>query len=100
MPNEEPTCVEIQCSREALEGKIETVAIELTLLLSDLRKVSDKVRVAEGSLVDLQAEVGSLEKQVAAVTSTARVLKVRVEDAERRSHRNIVRLLGSQSRSQ
>ncbi|KAJ1098469.1 hypothetical protein NDU88_003580 [Pleurodeles waltl] len=51
---EEPTRAElltgIHGSREALEGKKETVGIEVNLLCTDLCKVSDKVRVAERSI--------------------------------------------------
>ncbi|KAJ1139691.1 hypothetical protein NDU88_006058 [Pleurodeles waltl] len=58
---EEPSCakllVAIQSSWVALGGKIETVVVEVNLLRVDLRKVSDKVRVAEGSIAELQTEV-------------------------------------------
>ncbi|KAJ1130474.1 hypothetical protein NDU88_008826 [Pleurodeles waltl] len=67
LPVEEPSRADIlsaiQGSRVALEGKIETV--EVNLLRADLRKVSDKVKVAEGSIVELQAEVETLRKQTA-----------------------------------
>ncbi|KAJ1132065.1 hypothetical protein NDU88_010395 [Pleurodeles waltl] len=63
-PAEEPPQAKIlaaiQGSRVALVGKIETVAVEVNLLRADLRKVSDKVKVAEGSIVELQTEVGAL----------------------------------------
>ncbi|KAJ1109385.1 hypothetical protein NDU88_006746 [Pleurodeles waltl] len=59
-PVEEPSGAEllaaIQGSCVVLQGKIEAVAVEVNLLRMDLRKVSDKVKVAEGSIVDLQAE--------------------------------------------
>ncbi|KAJ1218738.1 hypothetical protein NDU88_006315 [Pleurodeles waltl] len=57
-------------------GKTETVAVEVNLLRADLCKVSDKVKVAKGSIVDLQAEVGTLRKQMAQVTSTVGTLEV------------------------
>ncbi|KAJ1200720.1 hypothetical protein NDU88_004541 [Pleurodeles waltl] len=89
---EEPSRAEllatIQGSRVALEGKIETVAVEMNLLRADLRKVSDKVRVAEGSIVELQTEVGALRKQMAQANSTVGRLEARLEDAEGRSWRN------------
>ncbi|KAJ1150786.1 hypothetical protein NDU88_003575 [Pleurodeles waltl] len=89
LPVEEPSLVEIlaaiQGSRVALEGKIETVAVEVNLLRADLRKVSDKVKVAEGSIVELQAEVGTLRKQMAQAGSTVGRLEARLEDAEGRS---------------
>ncbi|KAJ1156580.1 hypothetical protein NDU88_009298 [Pleurodeles waltl] len=53
----------IQGSRVALEGEIETVALEVKLLRADLRKVSDKVKVAEGSIVELQMDITTLRKQ-------------------------------------
>ncbi|KAJ1164953.1 hypothetical protein NDU88_005385 [Pleurodeles waltl] len=66
MPAEEPSrdkiLAAIQGSRVALEGKIETV--EVNLLRAELRKVSDKVKVAEGSTVELQTEVGALTREL------------------------------------
>ncbi|KAJ1119490.1 hypothetical protein NDU88_007675 [Pleurodeles waltl] len=60
MNPEEPSRAEllapIQGSRVGLEGKTETVAVEVNLLRADLWKVSDKVKVAEGSIVELQTE--------------------------------------------
>ncbi|KAJ1114864.1 hypothetical protein NDU88_003094 [Pleurodeles waltl] len=57
---EEPSHVKllaaIQGARVALEEKIETVAVGLNLLRTDLHKVSDNIKVAEGSIVDLQTE--------------------------------------------
>ncbi|KAJ1134619.1 hypothetical protein NDU88_001070 [Pleurodeles waltl] len=85
----EPTRAEllavIQGARVALEGKIETVAVEVNLLQADLHKVSEKVKVAEGSIVDLQTEVGTLRKQMAQVTSTIGTLEARLADSEGRS---------------
>ncbi|KAJ1128021.1 hypothetical protein NDU88_006413 [Pleurodeles waltl] len=75
----------IQGSRVALECKIETVAVEVNLLRADLRKVSDKVKVADGSIVELQAEVGTLRKQMAQAGSTVGRLEARLADAEGRS---------------
>ncbi|KAJ1119759.1 hypothetical protein NDU88_007944 [Pleurodeles waltl] len=63
---EEPSQAEllaaIQGSRVALEDKIETVVVEVNLLQTDLRKVSDKVKMAEGSIAELQSEMGMLRK--------------------------------------
>ncbi|KAJ1099742.1 hypothetical protein NDU88_004840 [Pleurodeles waltl] len=64
----------IQGSRVAFEGKIETVAVEVNFLQADLQKVSDEVKVAEGSILDLQTEVGALRKQMVLVNSTVRRL--------------------------
>ncbi|KAJ1136233.1 hypothetical protein NDU88_002650 [Pleurodeles waltl] len=84
----------IQGSRQALESKIEMVAIEVNLLRTDLCKVSDKVCVAEGSIEQLQAEVVTLNRQVAAKEAHSGALEARVEDSEGRARSNNVRLLG------
>ncbi|KAJ1180067.1 hypothetical protein NDU88_005291 [Pleurodeles waltl] len=59
-PAEEPSRAKllaaIQGSCVVLEGKSEAVAVEMNLLRTDLRKDSDKIKVAEGSIVDLQME--------------------------------------------
>ncbi|KAJ1084842.1 hypothetical protein NDU88_004988 [Pleurodeles waltl] len=72
---EEPSCAEhfaaIQGSRVALEDKIETVALEVNLLRADLQKVSDKDKVAEDAIVELQTEVGALRKQMVHANSMA-----------------------------
>ncbi|KAJ1083909.1 hypothetical protein NDU88_004064 [Pleurodeles waltl] len=60
---EEPLRAEIfasiQGSRLALEGKIEKAAVEVNLLTTDLRKVSDKV--TKGFILDLQMEAYGLD---------------------------------------
>ncbi|KAJ1209440.1 hypothetical protein NDU88_004818 [Pleurodeles waltl] len=85
----EPTRAELLAAvhgaRVALEGKIETLAVEVNLLQADLCKVSDKVKVADGTIVDLQTEVGTLRKQMAQVTSIVGTLEGQLEDAEGRS---------------
>ncbi|KAJ1215685.1 hypothetical protein NDU88_003293 [Pleurodeles waltl] len=58
------------------------VAVEVNLLRADLRKVFDKVKVAEESIVDLQTEVGTLLKQMAQVSSTVGTLEARLEDSK------------------
>ncbi|KAJ1198395.1 hypothetical protein NDU88_002236 [Pleurodeles waltl] len=78
---EEPSHAELlaatQGSRVALEGTIETVAVEVNLLWADLRKVSDKVKVAEGSIVELQTKVGALRKQMVQANFTVGRLEAR-----------------------
>ncbi|KAJ1110655.1 hypothetical protein NDU88_008003 [Pleurodeles waltl] len=99
----EPTRAEllptIQGSREALEGMIESVAIKVNLLSADLRKVSDRVQITEGSISENRTEVDVLQKQVAEIASRAATLEDRVEDAEGRSYCNNIRLIGFQKRA-
>ncbi|KAJ1209239.1 hypothetical protein NDU88_004617 [Pleurodeles waltl] len=99
-PSRAEVLAAIEDSRVALEGKIETVAVEVNLLKADLRKVLDKVKVAGGSIAEIQSEVGTLQSQVAQATSTVGQLEARLEDAEARSCWNNVRLLGFQERAE
>ncbi|KAJ1191084.1 hypothetical protein NDU88_000400 [Pleurodeles waltl] len=55
-PSQAKLLAAIQGSRVALEGKIETMAVEVYLLRADLRNVSEMIKVAEGSIVELQTE--------------------------------------------
>ncbi|KAJ1189166.1 hypothetical protein NDU88_005917 [Pleurodeles waltl] len=74
-------------SRVALEGKIESVAVEVNRLRADLRKVSNKAKVAEGSIVELQTEVGALRKQMMqAISTVGRLEASGAESPDWRSH--------------
>ncbi|KAJ1181357.1 hypothetical protein NDU88_006565 [Pleurodeles waltl] len=84
----------IQGSREALEGKMKSVAVEVKLLQVDLWKVSDRVHITKGSISELRTEVDTLRKQMVEVTSRAGTLEDRVEDAEGGSRCNNIRLIG------
>ncbi|KAJ1104369.1 hypothetical protein NDU88_001781 [Pleurodeles waltl] len=72
----EPTRAEllaaIHGARVVLEGKIEKVAVEVNLRRAELPKASDKVKVAEGSIVDLKTQVGVMAR----VTSTVGTLEM------------------------
>ncbi|KAJ1197569.1 hypothetical protein NDU88_001426 [Pleurodeles waltl] len=93
-PSQAKLLAAIQGFKVVLEGKIETMALEVNLLRADLRNVSDKVKVVEGSIVKLQTEVGALRNQMVQVTSTVGMLEARLEDSEGRSRQNYVHLLG------
>ncbi|KAJ1092038.1 hypothetical protein NDU88_005152 [Pleurodeles waltl] len=90
----------IQGSPMALENKIETVAIKVNLLRTDLRKISNKVCLAERSIEELQMKLATLKKQVPAAESRAGALEARVEDSEELTRRNNVRLLGFPERAE
>ncbi|KAJ1105451.1 hypothetical protein NDU88_002857 [Pleurodeles waltl] len=81
-PSQAERLVAIQGYLVALEGKIDTVAVEVNLLRADLRKVSDKVKAAEGSIAELQSVVGTLWTQMAQATSTVGRLGAQLEDEE------------------
>ena len=86
--------VAIEQSRSSLENKIDTVAADLSLLHADHRKLVDKVQEAEHTLTQLQPEVKSLDVSVQSLLERVRFLEGRAEDAEGRSRRNNIRVVG------
>ena len=68
--------------RERLEMKIDDVAVGLTLLRDDHKKLSDRVVQAERSLVDLRPQVSDHHDQLLDLTDRIRFLEGRAEDAE------------------
>ncbi|KAJ1113032.1 hypothetical protein NDU88_001292 [Pleurodeles waltl] len=69
------TLAAIQGSCVELEGKIETVVLEVNRFGADLQKVSDKVRVAKGCIDELQLVMAMLGRQVATGISKTRALE-------------------------
>ena len=86
--------VAIDQSRSSLENKIDTVAADLSLLHADHRKLVDKVNEAERVLTQLQPEVKTLDESVQSLLERVRFLEGRAEDAEGRSRRNNIRVVG------
>ena len=84
----------IEQSRSSLEQKIDTVAADLSLLHADHRKLTDRVQETERTLSQLQPEVKSLDESVLSLLDRVRFLEGRAEDAEGRSRRNNVRVVG------
>lgn len=84
----------INGSRTVLETKIEALSIDVNLLRIDLRKVADKVEMAESNITELQGEVTVLKQQMAQMTTATAELELRMEDAEGCSFRSIIRVLG------
>ena len=72
----------INGSREALEGQIAGVSIEVNLLQADLHKISDRVKGMESNITKLQTEVKHLKQRVLHMTTANKILADRVENGE------------------
>ena len=81
-------------TKTALQTQIGTVATELGLLRADHQKLNEKVKVTESSLEEIKPEHDTLQLQVRALTARVQVLENREEDAEVRSHRSNIRIVG------
>ena len=84
----------IKASREALESKIDTLATDMGLLRDDHRKLTERVASTEKEITGMSPELKLLRSQMNEVENKVRVLEGRAEDAENRSRRNNIRLIG------
>ena len=85
----------ITASREALEQKIETVVVDMTILHADQRKVAERVSIAETSLMGLQPVVSANNTRLESLQGRLAVMERRMEDLEgldRRSNRRVIGL--------
>ncbi|KAJ1082882.1 hypothetical protein NDU88_003045 [Pleurodeles waltl] len=87
-PEEEPSRAAlmeaIQGSREDLEGKIDTMMLEVGLLHADLRKVLGRVTDNEVPISTMGKEITAFKEQVTKLTEATKTLENRAEDAEGR----------------
>ena len=84
----------IKESKEAVERKVEEVRVDVSLLRQDLRGVADRVTEAETRISTAEDEITKLRSQVNQLLKSSAVLEDRAEDAENRSRRNNLRLVG------
>ena len=84
----------IKESREAVERRVEEVRVDVSLLRQDLRGVADRVTEAESRISTAEDEITKLQSQVNQLLKTSAILEDRAEDAENRSRRNNLRLVG------
>ncbi|KAJ1098411.1 hypothetical protein NDU88_003522 [Pleurodeles waltl] len=82
----------LEWARTSLEGKIDKVASDLTLLHADHRKLADKAGALEMRLDGLTST--RLENIVGVVLAHIKELESRAEDAEGRTRRNNIRVVG------
>ena len=81
-------------TKETLQAQIGTVTTELSLLRADHRKLTEKVTTVEGEVTELKPVQQQLQAQMSSLTTRVQTLEKRAEDAEGRSRRNNVRIVG------
>ncbi|KAJ1129440.1 hypothetical protein NDU88_007810 [Pleurodeles waltl] len=80
----------IQGSRVALEGKIDSMAVDINHLRMDLWKLADCKAAIEDDVTTLKAEVKRLRVKVDGLKCSTTQMEERLEDAEGRSrHYNL-----------
>lgn len=85
---------EIKDTRSALETQIGTISVGLNLLKADHKNLSEKVKANKLALDDLIPQHTLHQSNIAQLQNQIKGLQDRVDDAEGRSRRNNIRILG------
>ena len=80
--------------RSSVEGKIEELRIDLSLIRQDLRKTLEQVTEAEGRISDIEDTQKTTNSDVLELLHTVKNLELKAEDAEGRSRRNNLQIVG------
>ncbi|KAJ1180096.1 hypothetical protein NDU88_005320 [Pleurodeles waltl] len=84
----------LEQARTSLEAKIDKVDSDLVLLHADHRNLVDKTGTIEARVDELTPVMSRLESTMGGVLARASELERRVEDAEGRTRRNNIRVIG------
>ncbi|XP_069057755.1 transmembrane protease serine 9-like [Pleurodeles waltl] len=80
--------------KTTLEGKIDSLALEVNLLRVDQCKLADRVSTNETSIAKVRPDIIALQSQLHSLETEVTALKRRAEDAEGRSRRNNIHFVG------
>ncbi|KAJ1097484.1 hypothetical protein NDU88_002602 [Pleurodeles waltl] len=86
-------------SRVALEGKIYALVTDLTVLRDNHRRLAEKVATTDRQLKELLPEVKDDTTKAQQMEKQIRGLELRAEDAENRSRRNNIRVIGKMAQA-
>ncbi|KAJ1209363.1 hypothetical protein NDU88_004741 [Pleurodeles waltl] len=84
----------IQDLKSSLEPKLDTVTVDVNLLLADFHKMSEKVKSAELHIHLLKSTAKKLEDQVQCITKQQAQIAAQLEDQEGRARRNNIQVVG------
>ncbi|KAJ1150451.1 hypothetical protein NDU88_003242 [Pleurodeles waltl] len=84
----------IEQPRSSLETEIDTVASDLTLLQTDHRKLENRVTAMKQILDMAQPKIQTMNSTFQTLADYEHLLKSHIEDAEGRSRRNNVHVVG------
>ena len=98
VPIETPTLQDIMTAikdvKHVLENKIDSTAIEVTLIRTNLHKITDRVKATEESVLTLTSTTDRLGKHVKQLQTKMDQMAAQLDDHEGRSRRNNIRITG------
>ena len=80
--------------RTSIEGKIGDLHADISLIRQDLRNTVDRVTETEGRVSEIEDSQRTCYAELTQLRKTVKQLELRAEDAEGRSRRNNIRLVG------
>ncbi|KAJ1181029.1 hypothetical protein NDU88_006240 [Pleurodeles waltl] len=80
--------------KSILEPKLDTVALDVSLLCTDLQRMADMMSMAESDIQTLWLTSKSVEEQVQTLTAQLATMAARLEDQEGHTRRNNIRVVG------
>ena len=86
--------IAIQSIKSTLETKMDAMAIDLTLLRTDLGKTRDKANEVEKQVQEVTKEAVSSKQRIARLEQVTFTMAKKLEDLEGRSRRNNLRITG------
>ena len=92
--------VAIKDVKHVLENKIDSTAIEVTLIRTNLHKITDRVRATEESVQTLTSTTDRLDKHMKQLQNRVDQMTTQLDDYEGRSRRNNIRITGVPERAE
>ena len=84
----------IIASREVLEIKIDTLAMDMGILRDHHRRLTERVTTVEGEIAEVPPPLVTMKERLYEVVARVNILETRAEDVENRSRRNNITVIG------
>ncbi|KAJ1155590.1 hypothetical protein NDU88_008319 [Pleurodeles waltl] len=82
-------------SQQAIENRLDMIAMNMNIMKDDLAKLSDRLKQKESTVADILPTHIDNKNAIVKLQQQVEALQERIEDAEGRSQRNNIRILGN-----
>ncbi|KAJ1140068.1 hypothetical protein NDU88_006429 [Pleurodeles waltl] len=94
MDNLDTILKEIRDSRQAIENKLGMITMEINIIKDDQTKLSDRLKQRESTVAEILLTHNDNKNAIERLQQQMEILQERVEDAEGRSRRNNIHIIG------
>ncbi|KAJ1084298.1 hypothetical protein NDU88_004450 [Pleurodeles waltl] len=85
---------EIRDSRQAIENRLDMITTDMNIMKDDQAKLSDRLKQTESTVADILPTHNDNKNAIVKLQQQMEDLQERIEDAEGRSRRNNIRIIG------